>query len=514
MKTTIASLSILLCSTAAHAQSPSVDRTSCERLTTSLSLVNTTITSAQLVAAGQFAPPAGTPPAPSFSTLPAFCRVALTIKPSADSDIRTEVWLPENGWNRKFLVVGNGAWGGSIQYGALASGLGRGYATASTDTGHTGVSASFATGHPEKLIDFGYRAIHETAVQGKATVAGLYKTAPTLSYFEGCSGGGRQAFMEAQRYPEDFDGIVAGAPGYNRTDQSFQLAFLVRATSDPASFIPATKYPVLHRAALDACDSRDGATDGLISDPLRCRFDPGVTTCTSADGPDCLTAAQVTAARKIYAPLKDDAGREIFPGLEPGSELRWAGTSGGPRPLAVADDLFKFVVFQDPTWDVRTLDLAKHLELARKIDNGTLSPTSANIAPFVARGGKLLMYHGWGDQNISPRSSVNYYERLVETLGPRQTGSSVRLYMVPGMGHCGGGEGPSSFDMLHALENWREHGNIPSEILASQPTGEKAGRTRPLCPYPQVPQYSGTGNLDRAESFVCRPPGQSSSSGR
>ena len=247
----------------------------------------------------------------------------------------------------------------------------------------------------------------------------------------------------------------------------------MRATSDPASFIPATKYPVLHRAALDACDGRDGATDGLISDPLRCQFDPGVTTCTSADGPDCLTAAQVTAARKIYAPLKDDAGREIFPGLEPGSELRWAGTSGGPRPLAVADDLFKFVVFQDPAWDVRTLDLAKHLELARKIDNGTLSPTSANIAPFVARGGKLLMYHGWGDQNISPRSSVNYYERLVETLGQRQTDSSVRLYMVPGMGHCGGGEGPSSFDMLRALEDWREHGKTPPRSSPRSPAARK-----------------------------------------
>ncbi len=222
-------------------------------------------------------------------------------------------------------MVGNGAWGGSIQYAALASGLGRGYATASTDTGHTGVSASFAMGHPEKLIDFGYRAIHETAVQGKATVAGLYNRPPTLSYFEGCSGGGRQAFMEAQRYPEDFDGIVAGAPGYNRTDQSFQLAFLVRATSDPASFIPAAKYPVLHRAALDACDSRDGATDGLISDPLRCQFDPGVTTCTSADGPDCLTAAAGDGGPEDLRSAQRRRGTRDFSGARTGQRAQMGG---------------------------------------------------------------------------------------------------------------------------------------------------------------------------------------------
>jgi len=496
-----------------HAQRPSgrpsepppVDAAACARLA-SLTLPSATVASAQVVPAGKFVPPAGA--GEGFADLPAFCRVALTIKPSSDSDIKAETWLPLSGWNGKFQQVGNGAWGGSIQYGALAETLRRGYAGASTDTGHTGVSASFALGHPEKLIDFGYRAVHETALQGKAVIAALYGAAPRLSYFTGCSGGGRQAFMEAQRYPEDFDGIIAGAPGYNRTDQSFQLVSITQATHiDKASWIPPEKYPALHQAVLNSCDALDGVTDGLISNPTRCRFDPATIQCRGADGPNCLTAAQVVAAKKVYAAVNDPkTGQEIFPGLEPGSEMRWSGTSGGPRPLAMSDDLFKYVVFRDPNWDFRSLDLSRHLELARKIDNSTLSPTSPNLQPFVGRGGKLLMYHGWGDQNISPRSSVRYYDRLVTALGKSQVEDSMRLYMVPGMGHCGGGEGPNVFDTLTALEQWREHGAAPNEIIASQITNGSVSRTRPLCPYPQVAQYQGTGNIDQAENFVCRLP--------
>jgi feruloyl esterase len=496
----------VLFSALVSAQATSAEAADCARLAETLRLPHTTVTAAEEVAAGRFEPPAGS--ADAFKTLPAFCRVALTIRPSSDSDIRSEVWLPLSGWNGKFLMVGNGAWGGSIQYGALANGLGRGYAVASTDTGHTGSDASFAMGHPEKLADFAHRSVHETAVQAKATVAALFGTAPRLSYFEGCSGGGRQAFMEAQRYPDDFDAIIAGAPGYNRTSSFFQMVMLAQATlNDPASFIPATKYPAIHRAALDACDANDGATDGLISDPLRCSFDPAALTCKGADEPRCLTGAQAAAARRIYAPVvHPGTGEEIFPGLEPGSELRWGATSGGPRPLQVADDLFKFVIFQDPQWDFRTLDIETHLPLARKIDGGMLSPTSPDIHRFVARGGKLLMYHGWADQNISPRSTVNYFGKLEETLGPATIDNSVALYMVPGMGHCGGGEGPAAFDMLGALEAWRERGQAPAEILATQRVGDRIGRTRPLCRYPLVPRYKGTGSLDRAESFACRQP--------
>jgi feruloyl esterase len=509
MRTALTLASILLLTGAAHAQGPTVDAAACERLAASLRLPNTTVTSAQAVAAGRFVPPGGNAAAAQAAAgLPAFCRVSLTLAPTSDSDIKTEVWLPLSGWNGKFQQVGNGGWGGSIQYGALAAALQRGYAAASTDTGHVGDNARFALGHPEKLIDFGYRAVHETAVQSKATIAAFYGTAPRLSYFTGCSGGGRQAFAEAQRFPGDFDGIVAGAPGYNRTDQSFQLVSATQATHrDPASYIPPAKFQVLHRAALNACDARDGLADGLISDPLRCRFDPEVTTCRGADGPDCLTVAQVDAAKKIYAPVVDPRTRqEVFPGVEPGSEPRWTVNAAGPRPLGMSDELFKYVVFQDGAWDFRTLDVARDLERARKADGGVLSPTSPNIKPFIDRGGKMIIYHGWGDTNIPPRSSVNYYNKVVETLGAPAVSGAIRLYMAPGMGHCGGGEGPNTFDMLTALEQWREHGKAPAEVVASKVVDGRVERTRPLCPFPQIAYYKGSGSIDEARNFECRMP--------
>src|SRR5688572_10414393 len=289
MRTALVFACVALFSAPAVAQAQSISGAKCEQLAASLKLSHTTVSSATLVAAGKFVQPGGNPgAAQAAASLPAFCRVALTIKPTSDSDIKTEVWLPASGWNGKFLAVGNGAWGGSIQYAALGDGLRRGYAVASTDTGHTGVDASFAVGHPEKLIDFGYRSVHETAVQGKATVAALYGTAPRFSYFNGCSGGGRQSFMEAQRYPQDFDAIIAGAPGYDRTHGAFQSLRAMQAThKTDASFIPASKYPMLHKAALDKCDAVDGLKDGLITDPRSCKFDPAVLACKGADGPGC-----------------------------------------------------------------------------------------------------------------------------------------------------------------------------------------------------------------------------------
>jgi feruloyl esterase len=461
---------------------------------------------AQVVAAGRFAAPGGgAPAARAAATLPAFCRVALKIAPSSDSDIRSEIWLPVAGWNGKFLEVGNGAWGGSIQYVALADALRRGYAAASTDTGHTGTDASFAMGHPEKLIDFGYRSVHETAVQGKATAAALYGEKPRLSYFTGCSGGGRMSFMEAQRFPDDFDGIVAGAPGYNRTDVAFQTLGMAQATHvSPESFIPASKYPLLHQAALDKCDALDGLKDGLIADPTKCQFDPAVLECKSGNGPGCLTGPQVVAARRIYAPVIDPkTGAQISSGLEPGSELQWGGVAGH-EPHSMYNDLLRFVVMQDPRWDYRTLDV-QQLERARKADHGVLAATSLDLAPFVSRGGRLLVYHGWADQNIPPRESVNYYNGLVKTMGRERVDQAVRLFMAPGMGHCGGGDGPNEFDTLAALERWREEGKAPSEMLASQVRDGHVSRTRPLCPYPQIAKYRGAGSIDRAENFACAP---------
>ena len=507
MRTALVFACVALYSAAAFAQAPAVSAAACEQLAASLKLSNTTVSSATAVAAGKFVQPgAGAAAAQAAAKLPAFCRVALTIKPSSDSDIKSEIWLPLSGWNGKFLAVGNGAWGGSIQYAALGDGLRRGYAVASTDTGHTGPDASFAVGHPEKLIDFGYRSVHETAVQGKATVAALYGSAPRFSYFNGCSGGGRQSFMEAQRFPQDFDAIIAGAPGYNRTDGAFQSLRAAQAThKSDASFIPATKYPAIHRAAVNACDEIDGLKDGLITDPTKCRFDPAVLECKGADGPSCLTAPQVAAARTIYAPVMDPkSGKQVFAGLQPGSEMHWAAISG-ERPHQMYLDLARFIFFQDPNWDFRTLDVNQHLELARKADGGVLSATSPNLKPFVDRGGKLLIYHGWEDQNISPTMSVDYYNAVVQTMG-KSVERSVRLFMVPGMGHCGGGDGPNTFDALAALEMWREHDHAPDSIPASKLSDGQVIRTRPLCPYPQVAKYKGAGSIDRAENFACSMP--------
>ena len=495
---------VLLVCSGASAQTSSTSAAACAQLASSLTLPNTTVSSATAVAAGTFVSPGG---GAAAASLPAFCRVALTIKPTSDSDIKSEVWLPMSGWNGKFLAVGNGAWGGSIQYGPLGDGLRRGYAAASTDTGHTGTDASFAVGRPERLIDFGYRSVHETAVQGKATVRALYGMAPTLSYFNGCSGGGRMSFMEAQRFPEDFDAIIAGAPGYNRTDGVFQSLRAMQAThKDPASFIPANKYPAIHQAALNACDANDGLKDGLITDPRTCRFDPQVLACTGADGPRCLTAPQIAAAKTIYAEVTDPkTGKQVFAGLEPGSEMHW-GAISGEQPHPMYYDLARFILFQDAKWDYRDLDLQKHLEMARTIDGGVLTAASTDLKPFVSRGGKLLIYHGWEDQNISPRMSVDYYEKVQSTMGKAVVADAVKLFMVPGMGHCGGGDGPNEFDMIAALEQWREKGTAPTQILASKVSGGQVVRTRPLCPFPQVAKYKGAGSIEKAESFACSAP--------
>ena len=478
-----------------------ITASACEQLAASLTLPNTTVTSARARSAD--------------AGLPASCRVALTIKPSSDSDIKSEIWLPLTGWNGKFLAVGNGAWGGSIQYAALTDALKRGYAAASTDTGHSGPDASFAMGHPERLIDFGYRSVHETAVQGKATVQALYGAAPRFSYFNGCSGGGRQAFMAAQRYPADFDGIVAGAPGYNRTDAAFQTVQMIQAThKTPESFIQAAKYPAIRQAALNACDGSDGLKDGLISNPMACRFEPAAIECPASatgsagqattDSASCLTRPQVVAARMIYGAVHDGSGREISTGLEPGSEMHWGSVSGStPHPMY--NDLLRFIVFQDPAWDYRTLDITRDLERARTADNGVLAATSTNLGPFVSRGGKMIVFHGWEDQNIPPRSSVSYRDQLVVAMGG-EVENAVRLFMVPGMGHCGGGSGPNEFDMLAALEQWREQGTAPASILASRVEDGRVTRTRPLCPFPQLAKYKGTGSIDQAENFACAAP--------
>jgi len=478
----------------------------CEEIA-SLALPQATITAATTVAAGAFVPPgaAGRGAQEAMKDLPAFCRIAATLAPSSDSDIKVEVWLPASGWNGKFLAVGNGGWAGSISYPAMADALRRGYATSSTDTGHSTSGAGFALGHPEKLVDYAWRSEHEMTVKAKAIIAARYGEAPKLSYWNGCSAGGKQALKEAQRFPEDFNGIVAGAPASDWTGRaSSALRVAAAVHKDEASNIPAVKYPAIHAAVLDACDGLDGVKDAVLENPRACRFDPKVLECKGADSPTCLTSAQVETVRAIYAsPNNPKTGRALT-GLEPGSELGWA-TWGGAQPLAIAFDHFKYVVNKDPAWDFRTFKFDQDASRAEQLDADTINALDPNLKPYFDRGGKLIQYHGWGDPQISPGHSVQYYTRVADALGgAKNLDDSYRLFMVPGMAHCGGGEGPNRFDMVAALEQWVEHGKAPQRIEASRLRDGRVDRTRPLCPYPQVAAYTGKGDTNDAASFVCR----------
>ncbi len=476
---------------------PMLART-CESLA-SLRVSGMAVSLAQNVGAGQFQ---------SFSDLPSFCRVAATLRPTSDSEIKIEVWLPEpSAWNGKYEAAGNGGWAGSLNYHDMAAALARGYATSSTDTGHTGGRASFAIGHPERLVDFGYRSIHEMTLAAKETIAAFYGHGPKLSYFAGCSSGGRQALMEAQRFPTDYDGIIAGAPTNNWTRLMFGRIWVAQATlSDPASYIDPAQYPMIHEAVLAACDALDGVKDGVLEDPTRCHFDPGALACKGQASASCLTPKQVEAARRIYTPATNPATKEeVFPGMERGSELVWRTLAGGPRPILLADDYFRYVVFEDPKWDFKTLNFAGDVTKALQRDGGVLSATNPDLRPFFAHGGKMIQYHGWTDQQVMPRNSVHYYETATATSG-KETGNSYRLYMAPGMNHCRGGDGPNTFDMLSALEQWREHGKAPDAILASHSTDGKVDRTRPLCPYPEVSHYKGAGSTNEAANFSCSAP--------
>ena len=372
---------------------------------------------AQTVGAGQFTAPngrAGRGGNP-FANLPAFCRVAATLTPSSDSDIKIEVWMPASGWNGKLQAVGNGAWAGNISYPAMATALAAGYATVSTDTGHVGGNANFMVGHPEKLKDFEERSVHEMTVTAKAVAAAFYGSAPKQSYFNGCSTGGRQALTEAQRYPLDFDAIVAGAPANFARRQTFGQIWLWQAThQDEAAMLTAEKYAVLHKAVLEQCDALDGVKDGVLENPTKCAFDPKVVQCSSNDdlknvGPDCLTAPQVEAARKIYAGASNSKTHaSLYPGLQPGSENGW-NQSVAARPVGYAEDFFKYIVFKDEKWDPKTLNYDADLATTDKTATG-LNAVDANLSAFARHGGKLLIYHGWSDPGIPPSNSVNYYQ--------------------------------------------------------------------------------------------------------
>jgi feruloyl esterase len=489
---------------------PYADAASCESLAT-LSFPDATITRTETVSAGTFTPPGATAaqPSPALTNLPSFCRVAATLKPSSDSDIKVEVWLPVANWNGKYQAVGNGGWAGSIVYTAMGEALKRGYATSSTDTGHVGGTAKDMLGHPEKLLDYSYRAIHEMTLKAKIITEKFYGSNPRLSYFVGCSAGGRQAMLEAQRFPADFDGIIAGAPAVNTTPiyQAARLWIPHATLKEPASFIPTSKYPMIHRAVVNACDTKDGLKDGLIDDPRQCQFDPKVLQCQAGDDASCLTSPQVDAASKILSSVKHPrTGQVLLPRMEPGTELGWGVQAGGPQPYNNVLERMKYVIYKDPNWDWRTFNFETDLIKLENMEDPA-NATNANLNGFLSRGGKLLVYHGWADQQVVPQSTINYYNDVLATMGgAAKTSSWLRLFMAPGMAHCRGGVGPDTFDAVSALEEWVEKGKAPDRIIASHSTAGKVDRTRPLCPYPQVAKYTGTGSIDDATNFTCRTP--------
>ena len=497
-------LAVVCCWPAARA-----DAASCESMA-SLALPDTTVTVAEQVAPGAFTPPVPAGPAGAgrprvFDTLPAFCRVAATLAPSSDSDIKIEVWLPASGWNGKFQAVGNGGWNGSISYTAMAGAVTAGYATASTDTGHVGNTAAFALGHPEKLVDFGYRAVHEMTVKAKAVVDAFYGAAPTLSLWNGCSQGGRQGVAEAVRYPADFDAIIAGAPAVNYMHlHAGRVAINRSVNATPASAIPASKYPLIHQAVLAACDARDGVADGVLENPGACSFDPKVLQCNGHEDSACLSAAQVESATAMYNGATHPTTRaSVLPGLARGSELGWS-VIGNSQPIVNAVETYQYVIAKDPNWEATRFNPSTDLDLALAADaDDALGSTDPDLRAFFARGGKLLLYHGWSDPQVTPFNTIDFFHRVVAGQGGAGVGSSLQLYMVPGMNHCAGGPGTDSFDKVAAMEEWVRTGAAPSRIQASHLTNGAVDRTRPLCPFGQVARWNGSGSTDDAANFAC-----------
>ncbi len=491
-------LCVLLAGTASAA-------TPCETLTT-LALANAKVTSAVSVGPGAFVPPTPARGANPYLNLPAFCRVAATLTPSSDSDIRIEVWLPVAGWNGKFQAVGNGGWAGSIPYPAIATAMAAGYAAAGTDTGHTGGNADFALGHPEKLIDLGYRSIHEMTVQSKVILNAFYGSPAKYSYYNGCSQGGRQGLAEAQRYPDDFNGIIAGASAIDQMRMhGARTALSLAVNKSPDSVIPRSKYAMINEAVLNACDDKDGLKDGVIENPGQCKFDYSNLTCKGDDAADCLTKGQVESAKAMTTPVKDPkTGKTLFAGhLMMGSELGW-NTLGGPQPLALSLSGMQNVVFQDKSWTPAQMDIAVDIERAARSAGGAMETHDPNLKPFFDRGGKLLMYHGWSDQQVTPLNSVTYYEEVVKTVGKSQASNSIRLFMMPGVNHCSGGPGTDTFDKVKVMEEWVEQGKAPTRIVASHSTAGIVDKTRPLCAYDQIAKYNGSGDPNDAANFTCK----------
>ena len=444
------------------------------------------------------------------------------------NEVNFRLGLPER-WNGKYYFVGVGGLGGTI--GRLDKGLERGYASASTDTGHKSDDPDWGKNRA-KEIDYGHRGTHVTAVAGKELTASFYGKAPAHAYFDGCSNGGRQALMEVQRYPTDFDGIIAGDPATGTPMQAGRALVFQKLLAGPESYLTIEKVEALSKASVEACDAVDGLKDGLVSDPRRCTFKPEALKCPAGtDGPACLTDLQLAVVKQVYDGAKLASGQVYaygFPFGHEGGSTGWrAWTTGNAPPLKQADNTldfkgserlpsgynlsesnFRFLALEndDPSFSWRVFQLDRDLPRMSTMSN-ILSPLDADLRPYKAQGSKILLYHGLSDPAISSYGTMDYYDRVAKVVGgTKDMESFARLYLVPGMHHCSGGPGPNEFDMLTELENWVEKGKAPSTVLATHRTDGKVDRTRPLCPYPQIARYTGTGSIDDAVNFRCEAP--------
>lgn len=479
----------------------------CEALASSAKVTGTTVDTATYVTVGTVLPDSNAP-----LTQPV-CRVQMTSKPSADSDIKSELWIPAPAaWNGRFLAVGGSGNSGSIMYAGIRDGLARGFATLSTDNGHQGNEQTFAIGHPEKVVDFGYRAQGVTSAAGKLLTQAFYEEPAKKSYWLGCSQGGGKGMMQSQRYPENFDGIVAGSPVFDWVGSQYAPAWVaVKGMRDPAQFVPRAKLPAIHTAVLATCDKSDGLADGLLQQPQRCNFDPAAMACPAGtDSNSCLTPGQVTAMQRYFAPVTRPDGRKIYAGFVPGSEgnSSWLGASS---PNGNWAGFWPNVVYEDPAYSIVAkldVDTDKDFNFAKTKLGEHYDAVSTDLTKFRDKGGKLLIWHGYNDSAVSAYHTQDYVDAVNSRYGSAQASEFLRTFFAPGVNHCGGGEGPSpdQLDLLDKMVDWVEKGVAPTTVLATHKIANVVDRTMPLCAYPKVARYNGIGDINDAASFTCKEP--------
>ena len=483
------------------------------------------VTSAQIVAQGAFEAPAGMGPPPGvaaspYADVPQFCRVQLTLTPTSDSDIRSEVWLPLDNWNGKYVGVGNGIWAGTISYTELGRNVARNYATAATDTGHTGngMTAEWAIGHPEKLIDFGHRAVHVTTVAAKAVIAEFYGKRPDYSYWNSCSTGGRQGLMAAHRYPDDFDAISAMAPANPMTDLMTQSMWQGWQPQRFGVQLTPQLLGMVHGRIVEQCDALDGVRDGVIGRPQQCRPQLDALQCSAGQTEGCLSTGQLAAVHNLFGGTRANDGSLLLPGWPYGSEMQMAALVMGAEPFPVAMSFFRDLAYAGRSgWDWRTTDYADYTRDARTYGADILNVPANGLSAFFARGGKLLLSHGWSDGLIPATNTLQFHHGLWNALPRQQADQQLRLFLAPGMNHCSGGDGPSDFDTLGAIDSWARTGAAPNRLIATRPIQDAGGfggppppprepMERPLCAWPWVATYNGSGDTAKAASFSCALP--------